>query len=506
MKLLFSTKNKTAQARQELEEQSQPESFRCRLHDCVGCVRHRSARAARTTFILLAIGLLGVVAGSYAILAQLMVHQAESVLLEYSDSLSKRIDSSMSAKAIDEEISSFKHYHPDAKVSVIPVGTNHHFGDYLAVDIPQDSVPRSGMLAGKKSYPGAPPQYGLARSEDERMYVVVSADETEYLQSLASLRVVFGVIGLVGVGSLALAWVVRADAYNQSVKCLQGALDRMHQERILRQVPICGADQDKQVAQLSESINTLLKECHHHSQRFAHLMADAGHELKTPLTALRINIELLMELNATLRSREERQGQLSVEETRELENSIRTQLDELTMLIEEVVEVSLHDSEETPLEIVQLDEVVRSALVRARPRAEAHQVSLDVHLEEWELEGNFRLLERMVLNLIDNAVKWSPEGEQVHITTAEINEDTALLMVSDHGRGIPADDLPYIFERYYRSQHQEGTAAEVPGTGLGLHICQQVVELHGGNIQLWETDPLDVEHPGLTVSVVLPRG
>lgn len=506
MKLLFSPRNKAPLTSCDLKGASGPSQLCHRLHDCVGCARYRGARVAKTTFVLMAIALLAVVAAAYAILASLMVQRVEGELRECAHSLSTRVDGGMSVTGIAEEISTFKHYHPETQVAVLSADGQQHFGDDVGLEIPYDQAARSGVLAATKGYLGAPPQCGFARSGDDRMYVLVVSDETEYLQNLAYLRWACAVIGLVGVGCLIGVWVVRADAHNQSVKCLQGALDRMHQEGLLRQVPVCGSEQDKQMMQLSQSINTLLKECHHRSQRFAHLVADAGHELKTPLTALRINIELLLELNAALAKAEGNDVGLSPTDTRELEMSIRTQLDELTMLIEEVVDVSLHDSEENPLEVVRLDEVVRSALVRARPRADAHGVNLDVQLAECQLEGNFRLLERLVLNLVDNAVKWSSAGQQVHINVAEINKDAVLLLVADHGRGIPAADLPYVFQRYYRSEHQHGEAAQVPGTGLGLHICQQVVELHCGHIQLWETDPRDEEHPGLTVSVVLPRG
>lgn len=447
----------------------------------------KEATSALPTFILLVIGLLSVILASYAILAQLVYQNTEDTLAGYSQSLSQRVDSSMSAHAIDQEIARFKHYHPDTRVSVVLSGSNRHLGDY----VPVEEDRHSGRVKVAHAYPGE--HYAIAQSENGGMHVVVA----DHDPNLLLLRVLFGIIALIGVGSLSVAWVVRSEDHSPHLEGLQESLDRMQRERVFRPVPVSARVEDEQIARISQSINLLLKECHDHGQRFAQLMADAGHELKTPLTALRINMELLVEVAKQAHG----STALSSEETQELEDSIRAQLDELTRLIDEVVDLSRHDAEEVLLETLHLDEVVASALSRARPRARAHEISLDTKLIPWQMKGNYRLLERMVLNLVDNAVKWSPRGAKVHVHMVEINPDAVMLMVADHGCGIPVAERPQVFNRYYRCE-----SVQVPGTGLGLPICQQVVEVHGGSIQLWATNPLDVQHPGLTVSVLLPRG
>jgi two-component system sensor histidine kinase MprB len=198
------------------------------------------------------------------------------------------------------------------------------------------------------------------------------------------------------------------------------------------------------------------------------LVADAGHELRTPLTSLRTNLELLLAA--------QRPGApaLSEQDRQELYADVRGQLDELTTLIGDLVELARQDAPQVVHEPVELVEVVERALDRARRRAAG--VSFDVSLTPWLLLGDASALERAVMNLLDNAVKFSPPGGVVRVLLRALGDGTAVLEVTDQGPGIADADLPHVFERFYRSEE----ARTLPGSGLGLAIVMQAAQRHGG--------------------------
>ena len=213
------------------------------------------------------------------------------------------------------------------------------------------------------------------------------------------------------------------------------------------------------------------------------LVADAGHELRTPLTSLRTNIEVLAKVR-----------ELPEADREALLGDVMGQLEELTTLVGDLVELAREEETDPSPEDVQLDAVVQRALERARRRAPT--VTFDAHLEPGMVRGQPVLLERAVLNLLDNAAKWSPPYGRVEVGLHG-NGAGWQLDVRDHGPGIGPEDLPHVFDRFYRSQ----AARALPGSGLGLAIVRQVVESHGG--QALATSMPD---GGAIISVRLPPG
>ena len=141
----------------------------------------------------------------------------------------------------------------------------------------------------------------------------------------------------------------------------------------------------------------------------------------------------------------------------------------------DVVELAREDAPGYVPESVELSEIVDRAVERVRRRAPA--IGFDVLTHPWWLQGDPAQLERAVVNLLDNATRWSPEGGTVHVRL-----DRGVLHVADEGPGIPAEDLPHIFERFYRSS----AARSKPGSGLGLAIVRQAADRHGGRVTAGE--------------------
>ena len=190
------------------------------------------------------------------------------------------------------------------------------------------------------------------------------------------------------------------------------------------------------------------------------LVADASHELRTPVTSIRTNIEIL-----------ERADELPAGERTRLVNDVVEQLEELTALINDLIELAREDEHIDSREELRFDILVTEAIDRAR--LHAPQVRFEVSLAPTLVTGVPSRLDRAVNNLLDNAVKFA--GTEAPI---EVRLHDGELEVRDHGPGIDADELPHIFDRFFRGAHSRA----LPGSGLGLAIVRQVAELHAGTV------------------------
>ncbi|HEX3588895.1 MAG TPA: HAMP domain-containing sensor histidine kinase [Pseudonocardiaceae bacterium] len=282
---------------------------------------------------------------------------------------------------------------------------------------------------------------------------------------LKSLSLVLILISAAGVLVAAAAGTAVARGGLRPVLRLTRATEHVATTGDLRPIPVSG---DDELARLTQSFNVMLGALAESQEQQRRLVADAGHELRTPLTSLRTNLELLLE------SRKPGAPTLSEQDTAELYSDVHGQLDELTTLIGDLVELARQDAPEVVHEPVELVEVVERALDRARRRSSA--VSFDVQLQPWTLLGDASALERAVLNLLDNAVKFSPEGGVIGVTLRPLGDGTAVIEVTDQGPGITDEDLPRVFDRFYRSEE----ARTLPGSGLGLSIVMQAAQRHGG--------------------------
>jgi two-component system sensor histidine kinase MprB len=192
------------------------------------------------------------------------------------------------------------------------------------------------------------------------------------------------------------------------------------------------------------------------------LVADAGHELRTPLSSLRANIELLRKTRLVGR------GLPEGEEGRLLDD-LSSQAIELSSLIDDLAELAASGSTVDSEEPVRWDLCVERALHRARSRAADH--AFDVALSPWLVTGDAASLERAAVNLLDNAIKFSPPR-----TTIDVTLEDGTLRVADHGTGVSGDEGRHAFERFWRSPR----ARALPGSGLGLSIVDDVARHHGG--------------------------
>ncbi len=230
-----------------------------------------------------------------------------------------------------------------------------------------------------------------------------------------------------------------------------------------------------EIGRLATSFNAMLSALSRSRDEQRRLVEDAGHELRTPLTSLRNNIELLIHADANP------QRQLSADDRSRLLTDLDTQAVELTALIGELVELSTGERPTEAEERFALADVVTAAVERTRSRWP--NVSFETHLAEGDVLARPAAVERAVLNVLDNAAKWSPSGGQVEVTMSA-GAGAVRVRVDDDGPGIPEADLPHVFERFYRAD----AARALPGSGLGLAIVEQVVTQHGGRVSASRAD------------------
>jgi two-component system sensor histidine kinase MprB len=230
------------------------------------------------------------------------------------------------------------------------------------------------------------------------------------------------------------------------------------------QLPVDGADE---LSRLGRAFNRMTKSLAGSRERQQRLIADAGHELRTPLTSLRTNVDLLLRSRRTGRALPPGREESMLE-------SVDQQLHELSGLVIDLLELSRNvEGGMRRTMRVALHESVGRAVERAKLRGPG--LEFDVEIDPWFVQGDPTGLDRAVVNLLDNAVKFSPAGGKVTVRLSK-GEYT----VRDQGPGIDPADLPRVFERFYRSD----SARQLPGSGLGLAIVAQVAEETGGSIKL----------------------
>jgi two-component system sensor histidine kinase MprB len=286
-------------------------------------------------------------------------------------------------------------------------------------------------------------------------------------QVLTRLGIALPAIGGIGVALAALAGVAVARTGLRPVEQLTAATERVASTGELTPIPVDGSDE---LARLTASFNDMLGALAASQDQQRRLVADAGHELRTPLTSMRTNLELL--------AAAERPGAPALPESdrAEIHDDLQAQITELSTLVGDLVELARDDGPQVVQEPVELTDIVSRALERARRRA--GDVEFDATLVPWTLVGDATALERAVLNLLDNAAKWSPNGATVRVQMRELDRWSVLLEVADAGPGIAEKDLPRVFDRFYRSD----MARTMPGSGLGLSIVRQVAVRHGGAV------------------------
>ena len=311
------------------------------------------------------------------------------------------------------------------------------------------------------------------RGEHVRVYVrrvtargaaMLGRSLSEVDRTLTRLRLILALVALGGVALAVVLGRLVARATVAPVQRLTEATEHVTETQDLgRRIDAAG---DDELSRLAHSFNAMLDSLEQSTRALEdstraqrQLVADASHEFRTPVTTLRTNLEVL------------RARDLPPPERERLLEEIEGQIDELTVLMGDLIDLARGDERQPDAEDVRLDALVAEAVDRARRHAPG--VTFQTELAPSVVEAVPERLDRAVSNLLDNAVKWSPDGGPVEVRVA-----AGEVSVRDHGPGIAVADLPHVFDRFYRG----GGARDRPGSGLGLAIARQVAEAHGGSV------------------------
>ncbi|GLY00207.1 HAMP domain-containing sensor histidine kinase [Actinoplanes sp. NBRC 101535] len=332
-------------------------------------------------------------------------------------------------------------------------------GDYLMLTVPVDG--------------GGAVQVALDQDPDKRVLALFAA--------LLAVGCAAGIAGAALLGrTVSRAGLAPVDRLTEAVEDVAVTMD------LTRPIDVAG---DDEIARLGRSVNAMLTAIDASRSAQRALVEDAGHELRTPLTSIRTNVELLL----AVERQPELAHRLPPEERAQLLHDLDAQVRELTTLTTELVELSREEGSRETIEQVDLAEVVTAAINRVSLRAPG--LTFDTELSPLTVLGRPGELERMAVNILDNAAKWSPPGGTVRTRLHADGPGGARLTVADNGPGIAASDLPHVFDRFYRSTAARAT----PGSGLGLAIVAQTAAQHGGAVSARANRP-----HGTVVTVRLP--
>ncbi|MFZ6029738.1 MAG: ATP-binding protein [Chloroflexota bacterium] len=302
-------------------------------------------------------------------------------------------------------------------------------------------------------------------------------------QQILVIILLFGTVISIGITALA-AWFSARQTLAPLQDVTQAALQITRADDLSRRIPMRGLPGDEIGTLISTFNQTLgrLESLFNSQRRF---MADVGHELRTPLTVIKGNVSLMRRMNA-----------MDEESLCGIENEV----DRLTRLVGDLLLLAQAESGKIPLDrrVVEMDtlalEVLNQMRVLARDRLTLRLGEIDQVL----VCGDRDRLKQVFVNLLGNAVKYTPMGGEVVVGVGKVGQQ-ARLTVSDNGPGIPLEDQPYLFERFYRGEKARTRSKDGKGFGLGLSIAYWIVRNHGGRI---EVD--SVEGRGTTFAVWLP--
>jgi two-component system sensor histidine kinase MprB len=297
--------------------------------------------------------------------------------------------------------------------------------------------------------------------------------ETE--STLTWLAGILSGVAALGVLGAALAGLLISRTALRPVCRLTEAVEHVARtEDLDTRIPVEGTDE---IARLGTSFNAMTAALAGSRERQRRLIADAGHVQRTPNPSLRTQVDILLSSENTGRP-------LDPGPKRRLLTSLKAQFEEMSTLVGDLLQLSRSEDEHEPYVEVAFHDVVESAVRRARLRAP--DTPIEVELRPWYVHGDQAALERAVVNLLDNAVKFSGSswadgfetGSEAGVVSVRLHDGE--LTVRDHGPGISEDELPYVFDRFWRSS----SARSMPGSGLGLAIVAQAVRDAGGEITL----------------------
>ena len=311
------------------------------------------------------------------------------------------------------------------------------------------------------------------------------ASSTELIYSLRkTLFSILLITTLISMGlSGILSWFVIGKTLAPIQTVTETALQISHANDLSRRIPYHGSDKDE-IGLLILSFNETLERLENLFASQQRFLADVSHELRTTLTVIKANADLLRMMN-----------KIDLESL----NSIKDETDRLTRMVGDLLLLAQADTGKLPLNFkpIELDCLLFDVLKDLKPLA-GNRIKLKVlDIDQVLINGDVDRIQQVIVNLLSNAIKYTPGNGAITLTLNK-EDDSAKLTIKDNGPGIPKEDLPHIFERFYRAEKSR-TRSKSSGFGLGLSIAYWIVTAHGGKIEVESEEGM-----GTTFIVWLP--
>ena len=315
--------------------------------------------------------------------------------------------------------------------------------------------------------------------------VLLSTPVDELRQAILAVEAQLMTVFIAVAAAALIAAFVFAISLTAPIKAMTSAIRRMGKGDLTARVKVHASGELKELA---DSYNAMAEKIENFDQSRSQFVQNASHELKTPLATMKLLLENLIY-----------QPDMPSELRAEFMQDMNHEIDRLSGIITDLLTLTKMDSEETAIKHEKFDftELCIGAVHALQPAAEKNRLTLTMDVaKDVTLQGDESKLGQVIYNLIDNAIKYTPEGGSVHVTM-KTDGRNAVFAVRDTGVGIPEEDAKHIFDRFYRVD--KARSRETGGTGLGLSIVRQMVQLHRGEIKVDS-----VFGKGSTFTVTLP--
>jgi heavy metal sensor kinase len=465
----------------------------------------RSIRARLITLYVASLSLIFICFGGYTYwgFKQYLVRSLQQTLQRRAHQIAINILAHMPEKGeayVSSEIQA--EYAPELNERIMRITDETGRIIYASKNADALSAPPAGLFSSTNMETETPPIHREeAAADKERLQVIaigyrldngaryiveVGGPENHISDSLNGLILTLSLgfplfIGVTSIG----AYILLGRALRPVDEIVSSA-ERITLQNLSQRLPV--APTGDEVERLSLSLNRMIQRLDEAFQVTSRFSADASHELRTPLTIMRGELEALL-----------KEGHFQDEQAGQLE-SVLEEAERLTQIIEGLLTISRLDAGESLMgkDPVDLSELVSSTVEQMELLAQDKSLSVVCETDDdVTIEANDVRIRQVVVNLVDNAIKYTPEGGKVTVRVKALPR-RALLQVIDNGIGISSEALPRVFDRFYRSEQVQ--ARKLRGTGLGLSMVQSIVEAHGGKVTVESR-----ENEGSTFSVELPR-
>ncbi len=303
--------------------------------------------------------------------------------------------------------------------------------------------------------------------QNERLGAIFFATSLNPLyENLTTVRHFFIFATLIAMALTAALGGLFAKHLGGSIKEFTAAARRMAAGKLDQKIPVTSRDE---IGELADQFNIMAESLKEMKKRLTRFVADVSHELRTPLASIHVCLQSLQHYD------------MKPEEQQEFLQDINQETQRLIYLVEDLLELTRREEVEDKREIVPLRKLIDEVLSTAIPRATRKELKLFDKLPDNLPHFNISpaAFKRVLFNVLDNAIKFTPAGGWLKVS-AEMRKADVCITVQDTGYGIPEEELPFIFERFYRVD--QARSRDLGGTGLGLAICKEIMELYGGTI------------------------